>query len=267
MRKDLNKLLCEEERNGSSRSFKGVRRKKIFQADDEFNAGRESMTKRYAIIGNNKNFGEHLSPLYGIVRKNVGRRWDDVYSEMSEVFDFRSVINDHILQHLWSYVERNAYIDDGVIMIRGRYRSGAEQLELSSCEFYVHPATGILTKNDKFKTYDQRQRERAAARELEARKTCIKLNKNKELRRKDEDSPWFVCDISYLQLPKGNAEFIEYGFGLYGNRKRGYWTVKYPEITTIDAWTKKKLANYRTWYCSSYRTASKKDLKMAGLKD
>lgn len=267
MRKDLNKLLCEEERYGSSRSFKEVRRKKVFQADEEFAAGREGMKKRHVISGNEKMFGEHLNPLYGIVRKNVGRKWDDVYSELSEVFDFRSVINDHILQHLWQYVERYAYVDDGVIMIRGRYSRSAEELELSSCEFYVHPVTGVLCKNEKYKTYDQQRRERKAAREAEKRKTCIVIGKNLELRRKDEDSPWFVCTIRYLPLPKGTTEFVQYGFGNYGGRKRGYWGIKYPEITTVDAWTKKTVDNYRTFYCSGYRSASKKDLKAAGLKD
>mgnify|MGYP003582218477 CR=1 FL=1 len=267
MRKDLNKLLCEEERYGSSRSFKEVRRKKVFQADEEFQAGRESMKKRHVVSGNEKMFGEHLSPLYGIVRKNVGRKWDDVYSELAEVFDFRSVINDHILQHLWGYVERYAYVDDGVIMVRGRYSRGAEQLELSSTEFYIHPTTGVLCKNEQYKTYDQQRREREAEREAEKRKTCVPFGKNQELRRRDENSPWFVCTIAYLPWPKGKQEFVQYGFGNYGGRKHGYWRTTYPDVVTLDWWTKKTVERYGITYCSGFRSASKKDLKAAGLKD
>lgn len=280
MRKDLNKLLCEEERNGSSRNFKEVRRARIFQIEDEeFSAGRESMTKRYHVIGNNKNFGEHLTPLYGIVRKNVGRKWDDVYSELCEVFDMRSVVNAHILQHLWFYVERYVYVDkDGELMVRGSWRFGAESLATSSCEYFIHPGTGILTKNEHYKTYTQRNREGKEKREAEKRKTCIVISKTQELRRIGEDSPWFVCTLTFLAQPKGVSTFVPYTsygsrvpYTSYGSRVNrptaGFWTMKYPDITAFDAWTKKTVPHYQTWYCSSYRSASKKDLKNAGLKD
>jgi hypothetical protein len=213
-------------------------------------------------------FGEHLNPLYGIVRKNVGRKWDDVYSEMSEVFDMRSVINAHILQHLWQYVERYTYIEDGVIMVRERYRSGPTTLADAFCEYYIHPVTGVLCKNDQYKTYDQRSRDRKADREAEERKTRIVISKTQELRRKDEASPWFVCAISYLAWPEGKDTFVSYGFGLGGGRKtNGFWTKKYPDIVTRDAWTKTTVSRYGIFYCSGFRSASKKDLKMAGLKD
>lgn len=266
MRKDLNKLLCEEERWGSTRSYKEVRRKKVFKADEEFNAGCEGMTKRHAVANNQKQFGEHLNPLYGVVRKNVGRPWDDVYSELCEVFDMRSVVNAHILQHLWQKVERYTFIKDGVVMVRELYRNGAHPLEDAFCEYYIHPVTGILSKNEKFKTYDQIRRERDAEREVEARKTRIVISKNKELRRKDENSPWFVCTMSFLHRPTGVSTFVLYSFK---SRRlgQGFWTTKYPDITAFDAWTKKTVEHYNTFYCSGYRSASKKDLKNAGLKD
>lgn len=261
MRRDLNKLLCEEERNGSSRSYKEVRNKKDFRIiDEDFSAGRESMTKRYMIAGINKEFGEHLNPLYGIVRKNVGRRWDDVYSELCEVFDFRSHINAHILVHLWDYVERDTFWKDGKVWVNSRY-SGAKLLDETYSEYYVHPLNGILSKNQKFKTWNERSRERKAEREAEARKTCIVISKSLELRRRDEDSPWFICELAFLAYPK---KIIKEYTSRIGKRSTQYEA--YPDCDAIDCWTREKV-KWGSYYCTSYRSAGKKDLKSAGLKD
>lgn len=262
MRKDLNKLLCEEERYGSSRSYKEVRNRKSFQIDEEeFSAGRESMTKRYSIAGINKNFGEHLNPLYGIVRKNVGRPWDDVYSELSEIFDFRSVINDHILVHLWDYVERYTYIgDDGKVWVRaGRYSSD-RTLENAYCQYYIHPVTGVLLKNEKYESWKQSRRKHEEEAVAKKRRTQIVISKTKELRRKDEDSPWFVCDLKLLPVPKKILKEYKSPYA-----KRSTFREVLPECIFVDKWTGES-AKWGSYYCVGYRSASKKDLKEAGLK-
>jgi hypothetical protein len=263
LRKDLQKLLCEQERNGSSRRHKEVRRSKDFAVDpNEFSAGRESMTKRYTVKGINKEFSENFAPLWGIIRKNANRPWDKVFSELNEVFDMRNHVNAHILVHLWQFVERETYIgDDGKVWVRGRY-NGDQQLESSGSEYYIHPITGLLLRNKAYKSWKASKREGAAKRAAKERKTRIVISNEQELRRKDEDSPWFVCTLALLVRPDPVYVWDERQYREGGKIYRSF-RATYPRLTKKDKWTG-EYAQYNRYYCSDYRSASKKEIKQWG---
>lgn len=161
MRKDLNKLLCERERVGHRSSFADVRHDKKFNYDDlENSPSRESMKKRYASGWSYKTFNENLNPLYGIVRKNAGRPWDKVFSELCEVFDTRSVINQHILVHLKQFVETNIIVgDDGELYVLQSYGK-PERIRDGYTEYYVDPRTNLLVRNKHYQTWKSRSRNR-----------------------------------------------------------------------------------------------------------
>jgi hypothetical protein len=146
MRSDLNKVICEHERRGSRDSYRQVRRKKGFALHEDSPAF-ESMKARYGY--ETKDFGEHLNPLYGQVRKAVGRRWDDFYSDLRRNFDTRSVINAHILQHLYDRFEKDCYVRNGEIYVApNRFRIGGWRLrDQRRIEFYVDPRDGIIKRN------------------------------------------------------------------------------------------------------------------------
>src|SRR5271155_3661608 len=98
--------------------YKEVRHKKKFSSigeDGENLRSFESTMYRYVRDGETKNFNENLSPLKGAIRAAIGKRWDTFYSDLCKNFDKRSVINQHILQHLFEYVERDVYIEDGEV--------------------------------------------------------------------------------------------------------------------------------------------------------
>lgn len=70
-----------------------------------------------------KGFTDKLSPMYRWLNSQVGRPWNDVYSEISEKFDTRTtagrhIINDHLLRsveitpHTWRYKTYTSTIDD-----------------------------------------------------------------------------------------------------------------------------------------------------------
>lgn len=196
MRKDLNKQLCERERYFSDDHYSNYRHAKTFKQDDycvdasndeqfdsrETIAGgrRESMKARYRTGWMSKQFNENLNPLWGIVRKNVGRKWDDVYSELCEVFDKRSVINQHILDHLFQYVETKAFIAaDGRLWSPGGWGKPVP-LSSSRYDYYVDPLTGIL-RSTNHPTYRQGERERVLKRKQEQLKTCRVINDTTEL--------------------------------------------------------------------------------------
>lgn len=166
MRKDLNKQLCERERIGSRRKYAEVRHKRRFigsRIDEDTDLPlQEGMKKRYG--WNTKNLNENLNPLYGFLRKAVGRRWDDVYSEICAVFDKRSVVNNHILEHLYDKVIRDVTVgEDGCFYSIPKYgyeaRIAVNDPNATSyfyAEYYVHPITGILTRIENRLTFRQR---------------------------------------------------------------------------------------------------------------
>lgn len=88
-----------------------------------------------------KEFGDKLGALKGNIRKNVGRRWDDVFSEFCASLDRRGVSGHHIWTHLKWEVELNTVCIDGKVYYSTKkpgYRGG----EVTG--YYVHPLTGIL---------------------------------------------------------------------------------------------------------------------------
>lgn len=190
MRNDLNKQLCERERHGHEMSYKTHRHDKKFHIPVEYDgeefygissAYREGMKKRYI---NRKSFNENLRPLYGLIHKSVGRKWDDVYSEICSVFDKRSVINQHILIHLFQFVAHNCILvkEDG-LYVRQHYED--VDLSASHFEYYVDPHDGVLKKNGQYRTYRQRfteQKKRKQEQQLAVRRV---LDKTTELRKVD----------------------------------------------------------------------------------
>lgn len=275
MRPDLNKLLCEHERIGSSRSYGDDRNLKVFEEmyqdryeDDEpfagiGNAARESMKKRFNWMYNSKEFGENLNPLYGIIKKNVGRRWDKVYSELCEVFDMRSVINQHILQHLYSYVEvKDMFIGkDGKPWVRNRH-GGDEPIKGSTTEYYVDPRDNVLKRNNSFTSYRQANRQREAERIREKAKTFRKIHETLELHKFGD--VWFKIDFT---LFKGYTKTVARSHASYNPNKKPriyyHTTTEYPP--TFDVLEKKTVERNRVATAKS--TASHKELKQYGIVD
>lgn len=47
---------------------------------------------------------DNLRPLRKFLHSRVGRRWDDVYSEIRAVTDYRNLRGNHLLEHVFDYV-------------------------------------------------------------------------------------------------------------------------------------------------------------------
>ena len=203
MRSDLNKQLCERERQGHDRKYRDVRRLRVFDIKDPDGTpvgGKESMKTRHNIGWNRKSFNENLNPLWGAVRKAVGRPWNKFYSELCENFDKRSVINQHILDHLFQYVEVDTIFigEDGQLWVRNTYRAPS-LLKDSGTEYYVDPRDGILKHNKHYKTYRQISRERAAQRAKEEAKVFRDVGDGTVVR--FIDGVWFQFEMK--KIPKG----------------------------------------------------------------
>lgn len=153
MKPYFSKLLTEQERAGSrnlSRKWGGrVRVHPDPEHDYEDEINFVSMARRRQYGYNHKEFTDVLNPLRGLLEKNVGRPWDDVYSELCKGLDRRSVTGQHVFTHLWDYVDRNT-----VVCVDGKIRcwSNSGGYYGTPDHFYVHPVTGILCANpDRFR--------------------------------------------------------------------------------------------------------------------
>lgn len=254
MKSNLNKLLCERPRHQSSDNFSFYRHKKGFEVfDDENTHTRESMKVRFGF--DTKNFSEHFAPLWGIIRKNTGRKWDDVYSEICQNFDKRSVINQHILIHLFQFVATKTYEEDGEIYAIGDYRTIAN-IKDSLYEYYVNPQTGILLKNKWYKGYKKVVRDREKQRMQEELKTRRVIEEGKlELRKREDDGVWFFCEIA--EIPRYHIRKYLKDGELVETKTTGFAHCVW-EKKKVDWWQNKT-------YVKKIRSASHKELKKLKL--
>lgn len=96
---------------------------------------------------NRKGFTDLLGPLKRWLHAQIGRPWNDVYSEACAVIKPDSVVRAHIKTHLMEYVERHAFMHDGEVCVLDRWRRGGitpvTRLH-GYARFFVHPETGLL---------------------------------------------------------------------------------------------------------------------------
>lgn len=95
-----------------------------------------------------KAFNENLEPLWRYLQTQVGRCWDDVYSDIRENLSPRNTVQMHVVQHLKWKVRENTYLGkDGRVYEHAEYagRGAAprclEEPSRYKHEFYVHPVT------------------------------------------------------------------------------------------------------------------------------
>ncbi|NWH09419.1 MAG: hypothetical protein HXY22_12395 [Alphaproteobacteria bacterium] len=100
MRPDMHKVIVERPRKGGGGQKKGrpVR-------DMDHLPKQEGMRRRYHPFGDRKVFNDHLAPLHRFLQKSVGRKWDEVYSEICRDLDARNVVQDHLRLHVKQEVD------------------------------------------------------------------------------------------------------------------------------------------------------------------
>ncbi|MBX3430395.1 MAG: hypothetical protein KF779_12520 [Hyphomonadaceae bacterium] len=111
--------------------------------------GREQKTKA---------LNETLNPLKRYLASNVGRPWNKVYSEINEHLKPTSTVQQHVRDHLDDFVATKTRMKGGAVVVTPRF-GGERALEDDWCLYYVHPRTGLLRKNEKYKRWNARRRE------------------------------------------------------------------------------------------------------------
>jgi len=104
---------------------------------------KESMKYRWR-KGDLKELNENLAPFYRFLDKQVGRPWNNVYSEIREQINANSAVQLHILQHLDQHVELHVVLDeDGKPWKENGYSYRSYQVD----GLYVCPKTRLLKEN------------------------------------------------------------------------------------------------------------------------
>lgn len=96
-----------------------------------------------------KRSSDHLSPLRQLLRSKVGQPWNDVYSELCQRLDIKSMTARHVRDHIWDYVELHVEMIEGVPYGKPTWGSWVRLDRTYRTQFYVHPETGILCEVEK----------------------------------------------------------------------------------------------------------------------
>ena len=141
MRTDMKYVVIESGRRGGYGKHNRARPRRKGEEWEGY-LKHEAMRLPYGY--NTKAQTDLLGPLWGYLRKHVGKPWDVVYADICRNLDFRSVLGLHIKSHLFDGfggVQRH-------VEMRGRVpyehigRFGSPPAPVDG--FYVHPRTGLL---------------------------------------------------------------------------------------------------------------------------
>lgn len=140
----LDRTVIERPRGGWRSSLKKVTGNKKHLEEITDIACTDGLLTPYLIKPTRKTkwFSDCLGPLYRWLESHVGEYWDDVYSKLCQILDITTLSGQHIVSHVWHYVERNVELINGFPYRKSRsYRS---PLGHGYNRLYVHPETGIL---------------------------------------------------------------------------------------------------------------------------
>jgi hypothetical protein len=121
-----------------ARSGGGRLRKNEYDAEDH-GPKRAPIARRHQYGWNAKEFSDVLGPLRRYLRKQVGRPWDKVWSEITRNLDNRSLNGLHIFDHIRREVEHHACLNPDGSLYHNRW---SRLVPISG--LYVHPTTRLL---------------------------------------------------------------------------------------------------------------------------
>ena len=132
MRQDMTKVIVERPRRGYRFSVNKGEGRRLQRMDIEELPYRQSMRAPWR--SHRREFDDHLKPLERYLHKQAGRPWSEVYSEICQHADSRSVVGNHLREHVFYMVDQDVREVDGELI--GRWGSPGN--------LYVHPRTGLL---------------------------------------------------------------------------------------------------------------------------
>ncbi|MBI1212670.1 MAG: hypothetical protein GC190_14490 [Alphaproteobacteria bacterium] len=113
-----------------------------------------------------KYLNENLAPLRRYLERQVGRPWDDVWSEICENLKPSSTVQQHVRDHIPDFVAIKTALRDGEVWVHDRW-GWCVRLSDARAKLYVDPQTGILCRNEHWRSWALRRKAQREAREKE----------------------------------------------------------------------------------------------------
>ncbi len=150
--------VIERPRGGHRISSRRVKGQKLALVKLTEEASTDGLLSPYLIKSRKKTkwFSDCLGPLYQWLQSHVGEYWDDVYSKLCQILDITTLSGQHIVSHVWGYVELNVVLIEGV-PYRDSPGSSGRPLGYSYKQLYVHPETGILSFANRIKKLPEKK--------------------------------------------------------------------------------------------------------------
>jgi len=272
MRHDMSSVIVERPRRDGS-TGKGRQR----EWDDL--PSHEGMSRPYTLLQIEKVLSDNLSPLRRFLAKQVGRPWDNVYSEITARLHPDNALQQHVRDHLKDLVA----VKPAWSLRRDRYvaRFGPWYQKL-----YVDPEDGILKRTaDLPELKAARRAMRSEAAPLPDR---VPLGRGIELRRLD--GLWY--EVRLAELPKPHYVAVTEEQAVAPERKgrsrpdpKGEAVVRRlttppvhdgvsgaviavgPEFDEPQAWSTYRRSHPVRWYAVAKRRLSRRELRRHGLED
>ena len=163
MRDDMFKVIVERPRRGVGyyrtlpNEYRAAKRFKLntycnpeltgieYDVYDEYCSTKLPMRAK-SLGWDTKELNENLQPLYRYIAKQVGRRWDDVYSEICANLDSGSTIKQHVRDHLKTMVATKVYRNENGLWEAGKY--GPSRIHWYK-DFYVEDGILCVPKDER----------------------------------------------------------------------------------------------------------------------
>jgi hypothetical protein len=178
----MHKVVVERPRHGRSWATSKAPPKPPFEDSPRYESMKANHTRR-------KWFSDLLGPLRRWLQSQVGRSWNDVYSEACAVIKPDSIIRAHVKTHLLEFVERHTFMHDGeVCILDTSHRGGVKpvtEIGWRRSLFFVHPDTGLLEVIPKVSKRSWRARE--------SKSPITEFWIGKDISRRKIHGLWFEC--------------------------------------------------------------------------
>lgn len=146
MREDMFKVIVERPRWG--RKYAARSKLRYDKCPD-----RKHATGRRLVLehrGYTKDLNENLAPLKRYLKKQIGRPWDKVYSEISQHLDASSTVKQHVRDHLSDFILMKVTVArDGSYISAAHQWWGPTSPDHWWAELYVDPHDGLIKRTDK----------------------------------------------------------------------------------------------------------------------
>lgn len=138
MRADMKKVLTERPRYGSAYNYNDLRQRENRGDYDDLPC-QQGMRMPYRKIGEYKQFNDLIGPLVRYLHGCVGRRWNDVWSEVCQQVGSGNTVDQHLRSHVMMEVDIHTVLVNGEVYAYSAYSGLIKPYKL-----YVDPRDGRL---------------------------------------------------------------------------------------------------------------------------